>query len=131
MRKKVISLSLAMIMLFTLITFADTVFDENKMGITVQASGGSAESDFDFIPSTGKITGYSGNGGIVMIPQTIGGVTVTTIGEYAFFRCNSLISVTIPNSVTTIEEGAFYSCENLTSVTILNSKYYNHWRGSI
>ena len=47
--------------------------------------------------------------------------TVTSIGNWAFYNCSSLTSVTIPNSVTSIGEGAFYGCTGLTSVTIPNS----------
>ena len=46
---------------------------------------------------------------------------MTNIGRYAFQRCTSLTSVTIPNSVTTIESHAFSGCSGLTSVTIPNS----------
>ena len=46
---------------------------------------------------------------------------VTSIGEYAFFNCTGLTSVTIPNSVTSIGEYAFNWCNRLTSVTIPNS----------
>ena len=49
------------------------------------------------------------------------GDSVTSIGEYAFFKCSGLTSVTIPNSVTSIGEHAFYRCTGLTSVTIPNS----------
>ena len=41
---------------------------------------------------------------------------VTSIGNYAFYDCNSLTSVTIPSSVTLIGKEAFYNCrlETLT-----------------
>ena len=46
---------------------------------------------------------------------------ITKIGERAFRDCDSLISVTIPNSVTTIGVEAFSDCSNLTSITIPDS----------
>ena len=46
---------------------------------------------------------------------------VTSIGEYAFYWCESLTSVTIPDSVTSIGDNAFYDCTSLTSVTIPDS----------
>ena len=47
--------------------------------------------------------------------------SVTTIGYEAFAYCASLTSVTIPESVTTIGEAAFRSCDSLTSVRIPDS----------
>ncbi|MDY3977975.1 MAG: leucine-rich repeat domain-containing protein [Candidatus Onthomorpha sp.] len=49
------------------------------------------------------------------------GNSVASIGNDAFWRCSGLTSVTIPNSVTSIGEGAFLECSGLTSVTIPNS----------
>ncbi len=49
------------------------------------------------------------------------GDSVTTIGHDAFAHCYSLTSITIPNSVTTIGDDAFACCNNLTSVTIPDS----------
>ena len=45
---------------------------------------------------------------------------VTSIGS-AFSYCRNLKSVTIPNSVTSIENYAFRGCTNLSSITIPNS----------
>ena len=43
---------------------------------------------------------------------------VTSIGQYAFYNCNSLQSVTIPVGVTSIGNFAFSDCTNLASVTL-------------
>ena len=47
--------------------------------------------------------------------------SVTTIGNGAFSRCSSLISINIPNSVTTIGNGAFSRCSSLISINMPNS----------
>ena len=47
--------------------------------------------------------------------------SVTSIGNYAFYRCTGLTSVNIPNSVTSIGNSAFVICTGLTSVNIGNS----------
>ena len=77
------------------------------------------QAQFTYTTNNGTITvtGYTGPGGDVTIPDRINGLPVTTIGGYAFYEAY-LNSVTIPNSVTTIGDNAFYSCTSLTSVTI-------------
>ena len=52
----------------------------------------------------------------VVIPNS-----VTSIGDRTFFGCSSLTEVVIPNSVTNIGKFAFSQCESLTEVVIPNS----------
>ena len=47
--------------------------------------------------------------------------SVTSIGDYAFYYCSSLTSITIPNSVTSIGSNAFSGCSSLEIITIGNS----------
>jgi alpha-tubulin suppressor-like RCC1 family protein len=67
------------------------------------------------------ITGYTGTGGNVEIPATIGGVAVTTIGQNVFQSKTSVTSVVIPNGVTTILDAAFAGCSSMTAITLPNS----------
>ena len=47
--------------------------------------------------------------------MTIGN-SVTSIGDYAFYKCEGLTSITIPNSVTYIGDEAFYYCDGLNLI---------------
>lgn len=61
------------------------------------------EAQFSFTTNNGAltITGYSGSGGDVIIPDTTNGMPVVSIGTSAFYSRGSLTNVTIPYSVTT------------------------------
>ena len=59
--------------------------------------------------------------GAITIPSSLGGYSVTSIGDYAFGGCNGLASVTIPDSVTSIGYSAFSYCSGLANVTIPDS----------
>ena len=55
------------------------------------------------------------------VKEYIIGDNITSIGNYAFYQCSGLTSVTIPDSVTSIGTNAFNGCSGLTSVTIPDS----------
>ena len=46
---------------------------------------------------------------------------VTTIGDYAFYGCENVTSVTLPDTVTQIGKLAFYGCKDLRTLTVPDS----------
>ena len=70
---------------------------------------------------TCEITDYTGSATALVIPSQLDGYTVTSIGDSAFYNCDSLTSITIPDSVTSMGDHAFANCESLTSITIPDS----------
>ena len=56
--------------------------------------------------------------GDFLIPEEIGGYSVSGIGDHAFTGCEALTSITIPSNVTSIGHGAFERCFGITNVVI-------------
>ena len=52
--------------------------------------------------------------GDLIVPSTLGGCIVKTIGTKAFQNCSDLTSVSFPSSINSIEGSAFYYCSDLT-----------------
>ena len=78
------------------------------------------DGDYTYNVTNGKaqIEKYTGSGGVVTIPDTLGGVAVTSIGYAAFSGCIGLTSISIPSGVTNIGEAAFIYCEGLTTINL-------------
>lgn len=110
--KKIFSLLLSFVMLISVVSLVDFSACAGTYG------------DYEYTVSAGntvQITKYKGSENAIKIPSAIDGKAVTGIGESAFYFCDGLTSVIIPNSVTSIGEWAFYGCLSLTSVAIPNS----------
>jgi hypothetical protein len=88
--------------------------------VSVSTQSSTSPPPFTWTTNAGTITitGYTGSGGAVTIPDTINGYPVTSIGDYAFLGNTSLTSVTIGTNVTSIGNYAFDGCSSLTSITI-------------
>ncbi len=65
------------------------------------------------------IGNYPGN--VIYIDRYIDGYEVVAIGEKAFFLCETITSIQIPDSVTSIGKRAFSGCTALTDITIPDS----------
>lgn len=65
-----------------------------------------------------EISKYLGEDKEVIVPDKIGGRTVSRIGVKAFGYCEDITSVTLPDSITSIGEMAFLFCVRLKSINI-------------
>ncbi len=58
----------------------------------------------------------------IVVPQSVfhngKQYTVTAIGEYAFYECEALMTLSIPISVKTVDDYAAFGCELLSSLSI-------------
>ncbi len=106
-------------------TYSPSLMVTDEEGVAVPGYGPpivATTSPFLVAPNTDgisvTITGYIGDGGALTIPGNINGLTVTGIGDDAFFNSSDLTSVTIPNSVTSIGDLAFFECSGLTNIVI-------------
>lgn len=77
---------------------------------------------FDVESSMATITGYTGNGNRLIIPDTIHGYKVARIAQSAIVS-ETLESLTLPATVQTIDGGAF-NCPNLKDITVEEGGYY-------
>ena len=92
--------ALALLLTFTATSKAELLFSSNGSAITITGSNPQAS-------------------GVLIIPNKINNLPVTAIGQYAFYSCSGLTSVTLPSSLTSIAEMAFYNCSGLRSICFL------------
>ncbi len=106
-------------------------------------------------PAVAAITRYTGAGGAVSIPATLGGYStaiirhdafnygngvfttsviipgsVHTVENYAFANCDDLVVVSIGSGVSSVGEAAFYNCHNLEAIQVhLSNPIYSSING--
>ena len=81
-----------------------------RLGIGEEPASENGE-DFEIVSHT-----YENGRGVIRANKPI-----KVFGNDAFYDCNSLTSITIPDSVTSIGEEAFVGCSSLKSITIPDS----------
>lgn len=77
-------------------------------------------AQFNFTTNNGviTITGYTGSGGVVVIPSATNGYQVTSIGNAAFDLCKTMTDLEIPDTVTNIGVAAFAGTTSLTNISV-------------
>ena len=72
-----------------------------------------------------KVKAYNEIDSVVNIPATVEynkrTYTVTAIDKEAFYNCDKIISITIPNTIERIGKQAFYDCDNIKNIEIPSS----------
>lgn len=109
---KMISLFLALTLLLSSLPLA----------LTTAFAATSGDFEYNVLSDgTAEITKYNGEATDLVIPSQLDGYTVKSIGKIAFYGCESLKSVTVPNGVKSIGDSAFGYCTNIASISLPDS----------
>ena len=124
--KRLISLLVAVCMMITMLPLSAVTAFAADTATVHTASVGGYKYEYKVNGGNATITKFLGPDAStkstgsydIEIPTTLGGYTVTAIGDYAFLDCHTLDNVTIPPSVTSIGKSAFYRCYALTTLSL-------------
>lgn len=130
LRWKILTLAIffAVLLLVLLIQIiSQAVTGRGRMAASADVDSGSyavpESSEFLFEPLDDglTITGYSGREADVVIPDSYGGKTVTSLSAAAFSGLEFLRSVTVPATVTSADVDAFQDCQALEKIIFQGS----------
>lgn len=142
--KRLISLLVAVCMMITMLPLsavtafaADTssspdpeeIVGDYKYAYKVNDGNATITEFLGPVDSEGNVDSTNDGPYNITIPTTLGGCTVTGLGDYSFAAqsddgypynplCSNICSVTIPQKVTSIGKKAFYDCKNLTTLVL-------------
>ena len=109
---------IALLMIPLLLCFAAGAVAEN-----IQPASNEMYECGDYIyilmeDGTAAIINYIGAASELEVPGEIEGHPVAYIADGAFYQCDSLTSITLPDGVTSIGNSAFNWCDSLTGITL-------------
>jgi len=120
MRKIFLALIGGFILIKTPVALAQFTFTTNNGGITITAY--TAYDYYVTVPDTTNGLPVTAIGPSAFQRTVVWGVTLSTnltcIGTNAFYQCESLQEVLIPNGVTNIEDNAFRNCYSLADAVL-------------
>lgn len=116
--KKLLILTLSGIL--TSAAFCPSAVDAANSDLTLETSSGTFT--YTTADNAITITGYTGSAGVLDIPTlfsevTTDTLTISNIGNRAFYDNDALSKVILPSTVTTIDTSAFSNCDGLTTVS--------------
>lgn len=111
MKKRILSIILAMVMIFTMIP----AYSISSFALV---SGDFEYKVLDETEKTASITKYTGTATDLEFPAELDGYTITEIKLSSFFSFYKFVNVVLPEGVTTISSYAFANCTSLMSITL-------------
>jgi uncharacterized repeat protein (TIGR02543 family) len=109
---------------FTKILIAVLAFLVIIAGFPMAALADTGIWSYDISSGQARITGYSGPGGAVVIPDTLEGCPVTQIGVGAFSLNHTITSVSMPDTIKIIGDTAFLNCIAIESMHVSTALQY-------
>lgn len=94
--------------------------DTVENDVTLYACWSESQVEWDFVVDgdSATVTGVTGAKGDLIVPSSLGGFPVRSIGNRAFECCDALRKVKLADSITNIGERAFFFCRGMTNVEI-------------
>ena len=97
-----------------------TLYEAQIDALEAALDSSAAEALFTYEVKNGcaTVTGYKGEGSVVVIPSHLGGVPVDSLADNALAGNTTLVSVTLSEGIARVGWFAFSGCSSLTSITL-------------